>query len=114
MSGTKGHSGRKPTLYNNLNTHEILLYSQSVIRMYLKDESIPLEKRAALAAVLYSKAIKQQHELTVRPLPMLEQAIIDRYTQPTASIIDHVEQGKIEHILDAEVMSGENVIGGGG
>ena len=78
MSGVKGRSGRKPA-YEALNTHELLKMAESSLRQYFKDSSISLPQKAALAAMLYSKAIKQTTETQLRIIKDNDLAILAKY-----------------------------------
>lgn len=78
MSGVKGRSGRKPA-YEALNTHELLKLAEASLRKYFLDPAMPLQNKAALAAMLYAKAIKQTSEQTLRILHESDLAILSKY-----------------------------------
>lgn len=61
MAGVKGRSGRK-THYDEMAAVEIVKLSQKTVRDYLKDESIPLEKRVLVAKDFAAKAMPTKIE----------------------------------------------------
>lgn len=93
MAGQKGRSGRHKA-YQELNTNELLKMAENSLRSYFRDEAIPLEKKAALAALLYSKAIKQETAHTIELIAGNDKLILDKYMDRKE--LPYVVEGNVE------------------
>ena len=79
--------------------------AEASLRQYFKDPTIDLSRKAALAALLYSKAIKQTSEQTIKLLASNEQLILDKYTKPTQhNVLDMITGSTASEIINISVV----------
>jgi hypothetical protein len=81
MSGTKGHSGRRPK-YVERSYEELKHQSLDYLMRALSDKNCPDEwkRNANLAIALRGMPTKQEQSITL--IPQAEQMILDKYSKP--------------------------------